>query len=198
MYRTVGMMQMDIIALALACGANHAATLMWGSEAGGPVFTWDGMSHQYNHHKLSHGNTADDCSGAAVDGYLDMLYDIDRWYATQLAYLLDQLEGYTEGDGTLLDNCSVMWMNNLSDGKAHHFMDMPYVMFGSCGGYFKTGQYVKVTNEDNPVNDVDAPHNKLLAGILNAVGVTNEAGGPIEMFGHPDFAAPGEFDILKA
>ena len=91
-YKRIGLLQMDILALALACGANHAATLMWGSEAGGPVFTWDGMSHQYNHHKLSHGNTADDCSGSAVDGYLDMLFDIDRWYATQLAYLLDQLD----------------------------------------------------------------------------------------------------------
>jgi hypothetical protein len=198
MYRTVGMMQMDIIALALACGANHAATLMWGSEAGGPVFTWDGMSHQYNHHKLSHGNTADDCSGSAVDGYLDMLFAIDRWYATQLAYLLDQLEGYTENEGTLLDNCSVVWMNNLSDGKAHHFMDMPYVMFGSCGGYFRTGEYIKVTTQDSTVNDVDAPHNKLLCGILNAVGVRDDAGSPITMFGHPDFAEPGEFDALKA
>lgn len=197
-YKRIGMMQMDVIALALACGANHAATLMWGSEAGGPVFNWDGMSHQYNHHKLSHGNTADDCSGAAVDGYLDMLFAIDRWYATQLAYLLDQLEAYDEGDGTLLDNCSVVWMNNLSDGKAHHFMDMPYVMFGSCGGYFKTGEYIKVTNEESTVNDIDAPHNKLLTTIINATGATDDAGAPLENFGHADYAEPGEFDQLKA
>ncbi len=197
-YKTVGMMQMDIIALAMACGANRAATLMWGSEAGGPVFTWDGMSHQYNHHKLSHGNTMDDCSGGAVDGYLDMLYDIDRWYMTQLAYLLDQLDGYTEGDGTVLDNCSVVYMNNLSQGKEHNFMDMPYVMFGSCGGYFKTGQYIKVTAQDDPKNDVDAPHNKLLTTIANAVGVTDDAGEPLTVFGDPAYGAPGEYDQLKA
>jgi hypothetical protein len=198
MFKQVGMMHMDIVALALACGANSAATIMWGSEAGGPIFTWDGMSHQYNHHKLSHGNTADDCSGAPVDGYLDMLYDIDRWYATQLAYLLDQLDGYTEGDGTLLDNCCVVWMNNLSDGKAHHFMDMPYVMFGSAGGYLRTGQYIKVTNEESTMNDIDAPHNKLLTTIANAVGVQDPNGGPLTRFGHPDFGEAGEFDQLKA
>ena len=197
MYKTVGLMQMDIIALAMACGANHAATIMWGSEAGGPIFTWDGMSHQYNHHKLSHGNTADDCSGGAVDGYEDMLADIDIWYATQLAYLLDQLDGYTEGDGTVLDNCSVVWMNNLSHGKEHNFMDMPYVMFGSCGGYFKTGQYIKVTAQDDPKNDVDAPHNKLLTTIANAVGVT-DGGAPISIFGDPAYGEPGEYDQLKA
>ncbi|MBC8069811.1 MAG: DUF1552 domain-containing protein, partial [Deltaproteobacteria bacterium] len=193
-YKTVGLMQMDIIALALACGANHAATVMWGSEAGGPVFTWDGMSHQYNHHKLSHGNTMDDCSGGTVDGYLDMLFEIDRWYATQLAYLLDQLDGYDEGDGTVLDNCSVVWMNNLSQGKEHNFMDMPYVMFGGCGGYFRTGEYVKVTAQDDPKNDVDAPHNKLLTTIANAVGVTDDAGEPLTIFGDPAYAEAGEFD----
>ena len=48
------------------------------------------------------------------------------------------------------------------------------------------------------MNDVDAPHNKLLTGVLNAVGVQDPAGGPVTMFGHPDFAAPGEFDVLKA
>ncbi|MBK6923547.1 MAG: DUF1552 domain-containing protein [Deltaproteobacteria bacterium] len=197
-YKRIGLLQMDILALALACGANHAATLMWGSEAGGPVFTWDGMSHQYNHHKLSHGNTADDCSGSAVDGYLDMLFDIDRWYATQLAYLLDQLDAYTEGDGTVLDHTAVMWTNNLSDGKAHHFMDMPYVMFGSCGGYLRTGQYIKVTAQDSTVNDVDAPHNKLLTTIANACGVTDDTGGPLTIFGDPAFAEAGEFDALKA
>lgn len=198
MYKTVGLMQMDLIALALACGANRAATIMWGSEAGGPVFTWDGMNHQYNHHKLSHGNTADDCSGSSVDGYLDMLFDIDRWYASQLAYLLDRLSEYDEGNGTVLDNSSVVWMNNLSDGKAHQFMDMPYVMFGSCGGYLKTGQYIKVTAQDNTQNDQDAPHNKLLCTIANAVGVTGDDGGPLAIFGDPSYGEAGEFDALKA
>ncbi len=198
MFKEIGMMQMDVLALALACGANRAATLMWGTEAGGPVFTWDGMSHQYNHHKLSHGNTADDCSGGAVDGYLDMLFAIDRWYATQLAYLLDRLDGYTEGPGTVLDNCSVVWMNNLSDGRAHDFRDMPYVMFGSCGGYFRTGEYIKVTAQDDTLNDSDAPHNKLLTTIANAVGVSDGAGGPLTNFGADGFGEGGEFDMLKA
>ncbi len=88
-------------------------------------------------------------------------------------------------------------MNNLSQGKEHNFMDMPYVMFGSCGGYFRTGQYIKVTEQDDPKNDVDAPHNKLLTGIANAVGVTDDSGEPLAMFGDPAYAEPGEFDALK-
>ena len=195
-FKTIGRMQMDILALALACGSTHAATLQWGSGAGGPIFTWDGMSHQYNHHKLSHGNTADDNSGAEVDGYLDMLLDIDRWFAGEFRYLLDRLAAYQEGDGRLLDNCVAVWMNELSEGREHNFMDLPYVMAGSCGGYLRTGQYTKVTALDDPKNDQDAPHNKLLTTILNAVGATGDDGGPVRNFGA--YGEPGEFEMLKA
>jgi hypothetical protein len=197
-FKTIGRMQMEILALALACGSTRAATLLWGSGAGGPIFSWDGMTHQYNHHKLSHGNTADDCSGSEVAGYMDMLHSIDRWFAGELSYLLDLLDGYTEGDGTVLDHSTVVWMNELSDGKAHHFMDLPYVMFGSCCDYFRTGQYIKVTAQEDTLNDADAPHNKLLTTILNAVGATGPDGGPVQSFGDPAFGEPGEFEMIKA
>jgi hypothetical protein len=77
-------------------------------------------------------------------------------------------------------------------------MDMPYVMFGSAGGYFKQSQYIKVTAQDDPKNDVDAPHNKLLTTIANAVGVTDDAGAPLTIFGDPAYGMPGEYDQLKA
>jgi len=197
-FKKIGRMQMDILALAIACGATRVGSLQWGSGAGGPIFTWDGMNHQYNHHKLSHGNTMDDNSGSEVAGYQEMLFDIDRWYMTELTYLLDRLSAYQEGDGTVLDNSVVMFTNELSEGKEHNFMDQTYLLAGSCGGYFKTGQYIKLTAEDNPKNDADAPHNKLLTTVLNAVGVTEDGGAPVEYFGHPDFGEPGEFDALKA
>src|SRR5690606_36069496 len=41
-YKTMGMMQMDLLALAIACGNTHAATLLWGAGAAGPIFQWDG------------------------------------------------------------------------------------------------------------------------------------------------------------
>jgi hypothetical protein len=190
-FTTVGRMQMDILALAIACGSTRSASLQWGTGAGGPIFTWDGMNHQYNHHKLSHGNTADDDSGSAVAGYLDMLHDIDRWYAEQFAYLLDQLDGYEEGSGTsALDNSVVLWANELSHGKDHDFRDLPIILAGSASGYLKQGQYIKVTNQQDTRNDADAPHNKLLTTCMNAVGV------PATNFG--SFGEPGEFDQLKA
>ncbi|XYH96548.1 DUF1552 domain-containing protein [Sorangium sp. So ce1128] len=195
-FKKIGRMQMDILALAIATGATRSATLQWGSGAHGPIFKWDGMSHEYNHHKLSHGNTKDDDSGSTVDGYEEMLYNIDRWYIGEYIYLLDRLAGYDEGGTSVLDNSAVVFMNELSHGKYHDFRDLPYIIAGSCGGYFKTGQYIKVTRQSDTVQDQDAPHNKLLTTLANAVGCTEEGGGPITNFG--SFGEPGEFDELKA
>jgi hypothetical protein len=191
-YRDVGRMQMDLVALAIACGSTVAATLQWHCGANGPIFTWDGMNHSYNHHKLSHGNTMDDDSGAQIDGYADMVAQIDTWYATQLAYLADKLAGYDEGDGTVLDNCALVWMNDLADGKVHSYEDMPHVLVGGCGGYLRTGQHVKVTAQPSLYQNVDAGHSQLLTTILNAVGVEADS------FGDPDYALPGELEQLKA
>ncbi|WP_438005920.1 DUF1552 domain-containing protein [Sorangium sp. So ce321] len=195
-FKKIGRMQMDILALAIATGATRSATLQWGSGAHGPIFKWDGMSHEYNHHKLSHGNTKDDDSGSAVDGYEEMLFNIDRWFIGEYGYLLDRLAGYDEGGTSVLDNSAVVFMNELSNGKVHDFRDLPYIIAGSCGGYLKTGQYIKVTRQSNTVQDEDAPHNKLLTTLANAVGCTEEGGGPITNFGA--FGEPGEFDQLKA
>jgi len=202
-FKHVGQLQMKVLALALACGNNRVATLQWGTGSGGPIFRWDGMNHMYNHHKLSHGNTADDSSGAEVAGYLDMIFEIDKWFATQYAFLLGLLDGYHEANGTVLENSAVVWMNELSDGKAHDFRDLPIVIAGSCAGYFRQGQYIKVTSraDNNPLggwwdNSLDAPHNKLLTTFMNAMGVRATGGGPVTNFGM--FGQPGEFNQIKA
>lgn len=192
-FKRVGQLQMQVMAMAFACDYTRVATLQWGNGSGGPTYTWDGMSHQYNHHKLSHGTTRDD-GGEGVVGYENMIHDIDRWHAEQFKYLLDLLDGYDEGGSSVLDNSAIVWANELSDGKDHDFRDLPFVIAGSCGGYLKTGEYLKVTAQDNTRNDTDAPHNKLLTTFLNAVGARQPDGSPYTNFG--SYGEPGLFDEL--
>ena len=198
-FKRVGRMQMDLIALALACDHTRVATLQWGAGAGGPIFNWDGMQHLYNHHKLSHGNTRDDDSGSAVAGYEQMIADIDRWFAGEFAYLLDRLSSYGEGEASLLDNSCVMWINELSDGRDHDFRDLPCVLAGGCAGAFKQGQYINVSRHQNArqvgFGELDAPHNKLLTTIANVMGAT-ENGNRVTHFGSPAHGADGEFTEL--
>jgi len=180
-YPDVSDIQMDIFALALACDYTRVATLQFGNGSGGPTFTWDGMSHEYNHHKLSHGKVRDDCFGDSTDdgcddvvGYEDMIYDIDVWHQGKYARLLERLDSYVEEDGrTLLDNSVVMYTNELSDGKGHSFIDLPYILAGSAGGYFKQGQYVLLGSGDS-WDDQQAPHNKLLNTLVNAMDIESD------------------------
>jgi len=195
-FREVGKLQIELLVLALACGRTQAATIQWGPGSGGPIYTWDGMEHLYNHHVLSHANTQEDESGDPIENYRDQLFEIDRWYASLFADLLDRLAAYQEGEATLLDHSAVLWINELSDGLTHDHRDLPWVLAGSCGGYFKTGQYLKVTSEPETANEVDAAHNLLLTSLLRAHGVSDPGGELIAKFGDPD-TPTGELEIVK-
>jgi hypothetical protein len=183
-YAAVTDLQIDIMTLALACDAMRVVSLQFGSGSGGPIFTWDGMAHEYNHHKLSHGKVKDNCFGDSTEngcddvvGWEGMIADIDVWHQGKFARLLERLESYVEEDGsTLLDNSLILYTNELSDGKGHSYMDLPYILAGSAGGVFKQGEYVRVASEGfgDGGFDEDAPHNKLLNTIVNAMGIESD------------------------
>lgn len=204
-YQTIGDMMLDVLALALACDQNRVATLQWGSGAGGPIFGWLGMSasdvnHKYNHHKLSHGATSDAATmpNLPADQWKPALFAIDQWYMQHFRGLLDRLAAYSEPGGSVLDNTAVCYMNDLSDGAAHSWMDLPNILAGGAAGYFKLGQYVKLTKSAPNNNDSDAPSNMLLTTLANAVGARRKDGSPFTTFGSAPTGKQGELTALKA
>lgn len=57
----------------------------------------------------------------------------------------------------------------------------------------------KVANAlDAYIPDLDAPHNRLLTTIANAMGAKDDDGGPVKRFGDPNYGGAGEFTELKA
>ncbi len=187
-------LQLDIFALGLACDYTRVATFHFDRGSGGPTFGWDGMNHEYGHHKLSHGTTCDGGCEDPVAGYEGMLADIDRWHMSKYARLLARLDSYTEENGkSVLDNSAILYANELANGRLHSYMDLPFVIAGSAGGYLKQAEYVKLAEPGN--TDV-APHNRLLTTLANAAGVT------LERFGTADSAAqtmqPGQYEPLLA
>jgi hypothetical protein len=157
----LGKVMMDLLAMALACDLTRVGSLIWAGATNSVVHTWLGMST--SHHQLSHGT--DDASK-------QKLIAINTWYAEQFAYLLGKLQAVPEGAATLLDNTVVAWGNELGVGQTHSRTDIPFVLAGSCGGYFQTGRYLKYT---------DAWHNDLLVSLCNAMDVS------VNKFGNPDF-----------
>jgi len=156
-FPAAGKLQMDIFIAAFACGLTRIGTLQWGGSTSEQQFTWLGINT--GHHTMSHVGDSD-------LGNMAQLVKINNWYAQQFAYLLGKLDAIQEGTGTLLDNSVVAWTNELSKGNTHSSHNIPWVLAGSAGGYFRTGRLIQYTPEQ--------PHNNLLVSFMNAMGLTNE------------------------
>ena len=164
-YPAVGRLQMDLLAMALACDLTRVASLQWSRSVSQVRFTW--LDIREGHHDLSHLPDTDD---AAVD----KLTRINTWYAEQMAYLVGKLAEAEEADGTrMLDSSLVLWCNELGKGNSHSRMNAPYVLAGSAGGALATGRFLQYTG--------DPPHNDLLVSLLNAMDV------PATTFGKPEW-----------
>lgn len=162
----IGKEQMDLLVLALACDLTRVVTLQWSQAVSMTRMTWLGITEP--HHTLSHIPPTD------LDAQAKLV-KINRWYATQFAYLLEAMKKVPEGDGTLLDHSVVLWCNELSDGAVHARRGVPYVLAGSAGGHFKTGRYLDFIGSKKPW------HNDLLISLCHAMDVN------VSTFGNPAY-----------
>jgi len=164
-FPAIGELQMRQAAMALACDLTRVVSLQWSNSVSGQRMPW--LSINDGHHDLSH-------EGDGNTDAKNKLVEINRWFAEQFAFLLDRLDEIPEGDGTLLDNTIVVWGNELGKGNSHTRRDIPFVLAGSCGGYFTTDRYYTYDKD---------PHNNLLVSLANAMD------DPIKTFGNPKYCS---------
>lgn len=158
-----GRLMTDMLVTSLACGLTRVASLQWSRSVSPVSHPWAGVSGR--HHDLSHEG---DSNASAVES----LVEINRWYAEQFAYLIEKMKQVPEGDGTLLDNSLVVWVNELGKGNSHTRNNVPYVIAGNGGGAWRNGRYL--TFEDDP-------HNNFLVSLCRAMGVQTDT------FGNPEY-----------
>ncbi len=163
LYPTIAKLQIDLLAMALACDLTRVGSLQWTSVLTGKIFTWLGQSAP--HHTLSHSGDSDSVSQ-------NQLADIGNWHASQLAYLCDKLAAIPEGDGTVLDQTVILWCTDIAQGNTHARRDMPYVLLGGGGGALKTGRYLQYSGQF---------HNDLLVTLAQVMGIN------ITTFGNPAY-----------
>ena len=199
----------NLAALAAVCNANPVILMKYPGN-----FVYSGLGIQLESHSASHRLNNATMSGTCVDGVLGMLTKLQDFYAARFAHLVKQLDSFSEGDGTVLDNTATIWFQEMSDGNAHNLNNLPIVHVGSTGSYFKTGQSVNVEDgsdslargnseaqcNDSGNNQVDgvsqstgtpstlanAPINKYFCNLMNAMGVKGGADG----FAQKDGAGP--------
>jgi hypothetical protein len=70
---------------------------------------------------------------------------ITAFNIAQFAYMVKKMHGLREADGTLLDNCIMMWGSGLEDGNKHARENLPFVIAGKGGGTINTGRFLADT-----------------------------------------------------
>lgn len=177
---------LDVIAMAMACGKSHAASLCIGNGNDQTQYIVDGVKLDRYHH-ISHRVRSDGSAGEAIPDAEGLHHKIDKKFAGYFKYLLDKLSSFATPTGTLLDDGASVWFNDLADGPPHGSTNLPWVVAGGAGGALKTGQYIRGNFTINKI------HNSIGA----AVGLTNAAGQPLDDFGADDYEK-GRIDAMMA
>ena len=164
----VSAMQTDLLVNAFANGMARVATLQYTNSVGQARMRW--LNIHEDHHHLSH--ESDNNADAQ-----EKLVKINTWLCGQIADLARKLDAIQEpgGQGTMLDNTTIVWTNELGKGNSHSLDNIPFVLVGGGLG-FKTGQALQFDN---------VPHNRLWLSIAHAFG------HHLPAFGHKDFSQGG-------
>jgi len=165
-------MQMDLMVNSFAADFARIATFQITNSVGQPKMRWLGIEE--GHHELSH---EPDTNASAYEN----LIKINTWYCEQVAYLAKRLSETPEpnGNGSMLDNTTIVWTNELGKGNSHTRDDIPFVLVGGGLG-FTTGRALDFKK---------VPHNRLLMGFCDGMGF------PEKSFGNPDFCKDGPLSL---
>jgi len=141
----------DLNVLAFQSDITRVSTYI-GSTPNGVSYPELGFSDQ--HHSVTHHNNQ--------VPMVDKVAKINTFNVSQFAYMVKRLHSLREGEGTLLDNCVMMWGSGLEDGNKHDRANLPFVVAGKGGGTIKTGRYLP---------KVKGTQGDLLGTLLTCAGV---------------------------
>jgi hypothetical protein len=166
-------LMLDLVAAAVKCDMSRAITIdiLDNGGANNQTFPWINVATP-GFHTIAH-------NGASS---FTQKTQIDTWFFSQVAYLAGKLGTSSEGAVTTLDNTAILVLNDMSEGDFHDVQNLPVVIVGSGGGFFKTGVCVQPS--------ANVPHNQLLTSVCHAMGLQVTSVGD---------TYPGDMDaMLKA
>jgi Protein of unknown function (DUF1552) len=152
-------LMLDLTALAFQTDSTRIITFALAHDGSDRSYPEVGVSE--GHHTLSHhGNDPEKKRKIA---------EINRFHMTQFAYLLEKLNSVKEREGSLLDNCMIVYGASISDGNRHNHNNLPILLAGGGGGTIRSGRHVKF-NRDTPLNN-------LYLSMLDRMGAPTERMG---------------------
>ena len=152
----------DIIALGFQTDKTRVATLLLCRDLSGLFYPF--LDVRTAHHPASH------------DDQSDAYERVSRYYCSQLAYLARRLDAMPEGEGTVLDNSCLMFVNSMWSGSKHDSSKVPVLLAGSLGGMLETGRVLDYTDK----GDDNRKLCSLYLSIMDRMGVKLDRFGDAE------------------
>ncbi len=141
----------DLVVLAFQTDTTRVSTYI-GSTPNGVSYPELGFADKH-HSQTHHNNRPEMVSKVAA---------ITAFNIEQFAYMVKKMHALREGDGTLLDNCILMWGSGLEDGNKHTRENLPFILAGKGGGSIQTGRFLAETRGNQ---------GDLLTTILTCAGI---------------------------
>lgn len=139
------------------------------------LMTREGTSRSYREIGISDGHHPCTHHQGKTD-LMEKVTQINEYHTKQLAGWLTKLKSIPEGDSNLLDNSMIVYGAGLSDGNRHLHEDLPTLLIGSGGGYFKGGRRV-IFRKETPMCNF---HLTLMERMGVKVDNFGDADGPLD------------------
>ncbi len=149
----------DLLALAFQADATRVATFMLANEGSNRTYPFIGVRDGH-HHISHHGGDRHKIEG---------IRKINRFHTEQLAYFLTKMASIQDGEGSLLDNSTIVFGSGISDGNRHNHDDLPVLIAGGGGGDLTPGRHVKFAR--------NTPMNNLYLSLMQRGGVRRTSFG---------------------
>ena len=144
------------------------------------LVTREGTSRSYReigipdgHHPLTHHQNKPEL--------MEKVSQINTYHVKQFAGWVEKLKSIKEGNNSLLDNSMIVYGAGLTDGNRHNHEDLPTLIAGRGGNYFKPGRRI-VVRKETPMSNlfltmmdrmgVHADHFGDATGRLNGINLT--------------------------
>jgi hypothetical protein len=124
----------DLVVLSFQTDTTRVCTYI-GSTPNGVSYPELGFTDK--HHSQTHHNNQPEM--------VRKVAAITAFNIEQFAYMVKKMHALREGDGTLLDNCIMMWGSGLEDGNKHTRENLPFILAGRGGGSIHTGRFLAET-----------------------------------------------------
>ena len=149
-------LMLDLQVLALQSDLTRVISFMIGKEQSARPYPQIGVPEA--HHPLSHHND--------VPEIIAHMSKINRYHTELFSRYLAKLRATPEGDGSLLDNMTILYGSGISNSTRHSGANLPLMVVGGGGGRLPSGRHLTYSDGPSMAN--------LLMTIMDKMDVTVE------------------------